>query len=53
MPNLNEQAALTKGKILHQQEVSYRDIAQVWVKEFGLPLYDAKSIKRMVDRVDR
>ena len=52
VPNVNEQAALTKAKILHQQETSLRDIARVWRDEFGLPLFDAKTIKRIIDRVD-
>jgi DNA invertase Pin-like site-specific DNA recombinase len=52
VPNVNEQAASTKAKNLRQQEVSLRDIAQVWVKEFDLPLLDAKSIQRIIERVD-
>ena len=34
------------------EEMSYRDIAQVWVSEFDLPKFDAKSIQRMLARTD-
>ena len=50
-PNVNEQAALTRAKILRQQEASLREIARVWVDEFGLPALDAKSVQRILDRV--
>ena len=50
VPNVNEQAALTRAKILRQQEASLREIARVWVEEFGLPPLDAKSVARIVDR---
>jgi hypothetical protein len=50
VPNVNEQAALTRAKVLRQQEASLREIARVWVEEFGLPALDAKSVARIVDR---
>jgi DNA invertase Pin-like site-specific DNA recombinase len=50
VPKENEQAALARAKALRAADKSYREIAQVWVSEFGLPLMDAKSIKRMLDR---
>ncbi|MGY4370891.1 putative DNA-invertase from lambdoid prophage Rac [Bradyrhizobium sp. LB1.3] len=50
VPKENEQAALTRAKALRAEDKSYREIAQVWASEFGLPLMDAKSIKRMLDR---
>jgi DNA invertase Pin-like site-specific DNA recombinase len=50
VPNVNEQAALTRAKILRQQETSLRDIAAVWASEFGLPKVDAKSVARILDR---
>lgn len=50
VPKENEQAALARAKALRAEETSYREIAQVWASEFGLPLMDAKSIKRMLDR---
>lgn len=50
VPNVNEQAALTRAKILRQQEVSLREISRIWAAEFGLQAYDAKSIQRMLAR---
>jgi putative DNA-invertase from lambdoid prophage Rac len=50
VPNANEQAALARGKALREAGTSYRDIAEVWAAEFGLPKVDAKSIQRMLAR---
>jgi putative DNA-invertase from lambdoid prophage Rac len=50
VPNVNEQAALTRAKILRQQGASLREIGRVWVEEFGLPALDAKSVARIVER---
>jgi len=50
VPNANEQAALERGKALREAGKSYRDIAEVWVSELGMPKVDAKSIQRMLAR---
>jgi len=50
VPNANEQAALARGRALRDEGKSYRDIAQVWASEFGIPTVDAKSISRMLAR---
>ncbi len=52
IPNANEQAALARGKALRKSGQSYRDIANVWASEFGLPKFDAKSIQRMLSRAE-
>ena len=53
VPNAHEQAALARGKVLREDGKSYRDIAEVWVSEFALPKFDAKSIQRMLARADQ
>jgi DNA invertase Pin-like site-specific DNA recombinase len=50
VPNAHEQAALARGKALRDEGKSYRDIAEVWVSELGMPKVDAKSIQRMLSR---
>jgi putative DNA-invertase from lambdoid prophage Rac len=52
VPNVNEQAALAQARIMRQQEASLREIARVWSTDFGLAVIDAKSIQRILDRVD-
>ncbi|MDI3560174.1 recombinase family protein [Bradyrhizobium sp. Arg816] len=50
VPDPNEQAALARGRTLKAQGKSLREIAQVWVAEYGLPALDAKSVKRIIER---
>ena len=50
VPNVNEQAALARGRALRDAGRSYRDIAEVWATELGMPKLDAKSIQRMLSR---
>jgi putative DNA-invertase from lambdoid prophage Rac len=50
VPNSNEQAALARGRALRESGASYRDIAQAWADEYGIPKVDAKSIQRMLAR---
>jgi DNA invertase Pin-like site-specific DNA recombinase len=45
-----EQAALTRGKALQAAGKSLREIAAIWVEEFGLTKIDAKSVKRILQR---
>ncbi|WP_314963407.1 recombinase family protein [Bradyrhizobium cosmicum] len=52
VPNHNEQAALARGRALKSQGASFRAIAQLWVTEYGLSALDAKSVKRIIERVD-
>ena len=52
VPNGTEQAAVARGKALHAQGKSLREIAQVWADEYGAPLLDAKSVKRIIERVN-
>jgi putative DNA-invertase from lambdoid prophage Rac len=49
-PNLNEQAALERGRLMKLKEASYRAIAAVWADEFGLSLLDAKTVQRILAR---
>jgi putative DNA-invertase from lambdoid prophage Rac len=51
VPNASEQAALARGRALQAEGKSLRDIATVWADEFGLAKIDAKSVKRILDRV--
>jgi putative DNA-invertase from lambdoid prophage Rac len=53
VPNAREQAALARAWALRKSGKSYRHIAQVWVSEFDLPKFDAKSIQRMLARSDQ
>jgi DNA invertase Pin-like site-specific DNA recombinase len=50
VPNASEQAALARGRALRDAGRSYRDIAEVWATELGMPKLDAKSIQRMLSR---
>jgi putative DNA-invertase from lambdoid prophage Rac len=50
VPNANEQAALARGRALRDAGKTYRDIADAWVSELGMPKLDAKSIQRMLSR---
>lgn len=50
-PNANEQAALARGRALREAGKTYRDIADAWVSELGMPKLDAKSIQRMLTRI--
>ena len=50
VPNADEQAALALGRALRDEGKSYRDIAEVWASELGMPKVDAKSIQRMLAR---
>ncbi|QOG20822.1 recombinase family protein [Bradyrhizobium sp. SEMIA] len=50
IPNVAEQAALARGKVLQREGKSLREIAAAWAGEFGLGVFDAKSVKRMLDR---
>jgi putative DNA-invertase from lambdoid prophage Rac len=50
VPNAHEQAALACGKALRDAGKTYRDIADAWVSELGMPKLDAKSIQRMLAR---
>jgi hypothetical protein len=52
VPSADEQAALARGPALRDEGKSYRDIAEVWASEFGMPKFDAKSIQRMLARTD-
>jgi putative DNA-invertase from lambdoid prophage Rac len=37
VPNADEQAALARGRTLRDEGKSYRDIAEVWASELGMP----------------
>jgi putative DNA-invertase from lambdoid prophage Rac len=50
VPNVNEQAAVARGRALRDDGKSYRDIGEVWVSELGLRKFDAKSIQRILLR---
>jgi hypothetical protein len=50
VPNAREQAALARGQALRAKRKTYRDIAEAWASEFGMPKIDAKSIQRMLER---
>jgi hypothetical protein len=52
VPNADEQAALARGRALRDEGKSYRDIAEVWASELGMPKFDAKSIQRMLARIE-
>jgi putative DNA-invertase from lambdoid prophage Rac len=52
LPNPTEQGAIGLGQRLRAAGKSYRQIADAWVSELGLPRFDAKSIQRILDRVD-
>jgi putative DNA-invertase from lambdoid prophage Rac len=48
--NANEQAALARGLAMQQADESLRTIASVWVSDFGLQHYDAKTVARILER---
>lgn len=50
VPNRTEQAALARGKALQNEGKSLREIAAAWADEFGLGKFDAKSVKRILER---
>jgi hypothetical protein len=52
VPNADEQVALARGRALRDEGKSYRDIAEVWASELGMPKFDAKSIQRMLARME-
>ena len=52
VPNPDEQAALARGRALRDEGKSYRDIAEVWASDLGMPIFDAKSIQRMLARME-
>jgi putative DNA-invertase from lambdoid prophage Rac len=51
VPNAAEQAALTRGRALQTEGKNLREIAAIWSEEFGLAKIDAKSVKRILERV--
>jgi DNA invertase Pin-like site-specific DNA recombinase len=50
VPNANEQGALAHAKAMRDDGKSFRDIASALASEFGLRKFDAKSMKRILDR---
>jgi putative DNA-invertase from lambdoid prophage Rac len=50
IPNANEQAALKHGRGMQANGDSLRSIAFVWMSEFGLDRYDAKTVQRILAR---
>jgi putative DNA-invertase from lambdoid prophage Rac len=52
VPNANEQAALKHGRGMQANGDSLRSIAFVWMSEFGLGQYDAKTVQRILARED-
>jgi putative DNA-invertase from lambdoid prophage Rac len=52
VPNANEQAALKHGRGMQANGDSLRSIALVWMSEFGLDKYDAKTVQRILARKD-
>jgi hypothetical protein len=52
VPNVNEQAALKHGRGMQANGDSLRSIAFVWMSEFGLGQYDAKTAQRILARED-
>jgi putative DNA-invertase from lambdoid prophage Rac len=52
VPNANEQAALKHGRGMQANGNSLRSIAFVWMSEFGLDKYDAKTVQRILARED-
>jgi uncharacterized protein YidB (DUF937 family) len=52
VPNPTEQGAVDLGQRLRAAGKSDRQIADAWVSELGLSRIDAKSIQRILDRVD-
>ena len=52
VPNANEQAALKHGRGMQANGDSLRSIAFVWMSEYGLDKYDAKTVQRILARED-
>jgi putative DNA-invertase from lambdoid prophage Rac len=52
VPNANEQDALRRARCMRANGDSLRSIAFVWMSEFGLDKYDAKTIQRILARED-
>jgi putative DNA-invertase from lambdoid prophage Rac len=50
VPNENEQAALKHGRGMQANGDSLRSIAFVWMSEYGLGRYDAKTVQRILAR---
>jgi putative DNA-invertase from lambdoid prophage Rac len=50
VPNANEQAALKRARSMQANGNSLRSIAFVWMSEFGLDKYDAKTVQRILAR---
>ncbi|MDH2357931.1 hypothetical protein QCM80_46855 [Bradyrhizobium sp. SSUT112] len=50
VPNANEQAALKHARGMQANGDSLRTIAGVWMSEFGLDKYDAKTVQRILAR---
>jgi putative DNA-invertase from lambdoid prophage Rac len=52
VPNANEQDALRRARGMQANGDSLRSIALVWMSEFGLDKYDAKTVQRILARED-
>ncbi len=50
VPNAKEQAALKHGLGMQANGDSLRSIAFVWMSEYGLDKYDAKTVQRILSR---
>jgi putative DNA-invertase from lambdoid prophage Rac len=50
VPNANEQAALKLAIDMRRNGDTLRNIAFVWMSEFGLDKYDAKTVQRILAR---
>ncbi|MGC2778458.1 MAG: recombinase family protein [Bradyrhizobium sp.] len=52
VPNVNEQDALRRGRLMQSMGDSLRKIATVWINEYGLAPCDAKTVQRILARKD-
>lgn len=50
VPNANEQSALKHAIGMQKNGDTLRNIAFVWMSEFGLDKYDAKTVQRILER---
>jgi hypothetical protein len=50
VPNVAEQDALRRGRLMQSMGDSLRKIAAVWAREYGLEEYDAKTVQRILAR---
>jgi DNA invertase Pin-like site-specific DNA recombinase len=50
VPNAHEQDALRRARGMQANGDSLRSIAFVWMSEFGLDKYDAKTVQRILAR---